>query len=296
MADTAHTTTTTALRPRRWRTPALTAALIAAGLVFAGCSTTTDAESTTTSTSTSTTTSTESTATETASTTGTTAATIADTTAAAEAFLATLSYDQHEAVLYDYTDETKSISWSNFPVTFVELGGLDIVVNNAGIVAYAAADEMTDEEWDTMIDINLTGPFRVGRAAIPHLKRSSHPVIINNSSVMGLRGGNRLAHYTASKHGLTGLTKAWAIELAPFGIRVLSIHPTGVNTPMNDGLAELEGATAEEIAERSAGNLLPGVPWIEPTDTAELVRWLVSDRARYADGAQIVLDAGLLTA
>lgn len=180
--------------------------------------------------------------------------------------------------------------------TVAELGGLDIVVNNAGIVAYAPADEMTDEEWDTMIDINLTGPFRVGRAAIPHLKRSSHPVIINNSSVMGLRGGNRLAHYTASKHGLTGLTKAWAIELAPFGIRVLSIHPTGVNTPMNDGLAELEGATAEEIAERSAGNLLPGVPWIEPTDTAELVRWLVSDRARYADGAQIVLDAGLLTA
>ena len=180
--------------------------------------------------------------------------------------------------------------------TVEQLGGLDILINNAGIVAYAAADEMTDEEWSTMIGINLTGPFQVGRAAIPHLKRSKHAVIVNNSSVMGLRGGNRLAHYTASKHGLTGLTKAWAIELAPHGVRVLSIHPTGVNTPMNDGLAWLEGATAQEIAERSAGNLLPGVPWIEPEDVAELVAFLVSDRSRYATGSQVVLDAGLLTA
>jgi NAD(P)-dependent dehydrogenase (short-subunit alcohol dehydrogenase family) len=120
-------------------------------------------------------------------------------------------------------------------------------------------------------------------------------VIVNNSSVMGLRGGNRLSHYVASKHGLTGLTKAWAIELAPHGIRVVSIHPTGVDTPMNDGLAALEGATPAEIAERSAGNLLPGVPWIETTDVAELVLYLASDRARYATGAQFVLDAGLLT-
>jgi NAD(P)-dependent dehydrogenase (short-subunit alcohol dehydrogenase family) len=112
---------------------------------------------------------------------------------------------------------------------------------------------------------------------------------------MGLRGGNRLSHYVASKHGLTGLTRAWAIELAPFGVRVVSIHPTGVNTPMNDGLAELEGATAIEIAERSAGNLLPGVPWIEASDVAELVLYLASDRARYATGAQFTLDAGLLT-
>ena len=76
---------------------------------------------------------------------------------------------------------------------------------------------------------------------------------------------------------------------------MVSIHPTGVNTPMNVGLAVLEGATAIEIAERSAGNLLPGVPWIEPSDVAELVLYLASDRARYATGAQFTLDAGLLT-
>ena len=119
-------------------------------------------------------------------------------------------------------------------------------------------------------------------------------MILNNSSVAGLRGMARLSHYAASKWGLTGLTKSWAIELAPHGIRVDSIHPTGVNTPMNDGLAELEGLTPQEIAERSAGNLLP-VPWIEPEDVADAVVFLASERSRYVTGAQFVLDAGLLS-
>ena len=104
----------------------------------------------------------------------------------------------------------------------------------------------------------------------------------------------RLSHYAASKWGVTGLTKSWALELAPHNIRVNSIHPTGVNTPMNDGLAQLEGLTPREIAERSAGNLLP-VPWIETQDVAEAVLYLASDRARYVTGAQLVIDAGLMT-
>jgi NAD(P)-dependent dehydrogenase (short-subunit alcohol dehydrogenase family) len=180
-----------------------------------------------------------------------------------------------------------------------EFGTIDILINNAGIVAYAELESMTDAEWDAMIGINLTGPMVVARAVVPVMKASGRAaqrgVIVNNSSVMGLRGGNRLSHYVASKHGLTGLTKAWAIELAPHGIRVVSIHPTGVDTPMNDGLAAMEGATPQEIAERSAGNLQPGVPWIETSDVAHLVLYLVSDRARYVTGSQHVLDAGLLT-
>ena len=119
-------------------------------------------------------------------------------------------------------------------------------------------------------------------------------VIINNSSVLGLSGANRLSHYVASKWGLTGLTKAWAIELAPYGIRTISLHPTGVNTPMNDGLAAMEGMTPREIAERSAGNLLP-VPWVEPEDIASAVVFLVSDAARFVTGSEFVVDAGLLT-
>ena len=178
--------------------------------------------------------------------------------------------------------------------TIERFGRIDILFNNAGICAYGLAHELTEEAWDSMLDINLKGAWLVARRIIPVMIRQGSGVIINNSSVAGLRGMGRLSHYAASKWGLTGLTKSWAIELAPHGIRVNSIHPTGVNTPMNDGLAALEGLTPREIAERSAGNLLP-VPWIEPEDVAAAVLYLASDRARYVTGAPLILDAGLLS-
>ncbi|AKD57267.1 mycofactocin-coupled SDR family oxidoreductase [Spirosoma radiotolerans] len=173
-------------------------------------------------------------------------------------------------------------------------GRIDILFNNAGICAYGLVHELPEDEWDAMIDINLKGAWLVARRIIPVMMEQKSGVIINNSSIAGLRGMNRLSHYAASKWGLVGLTKSWAIELAPHNIRVNSIHPTGVNTPMNDGLAELEGTTTQEIAERSAGNLLP-VPWVEPEDVSAMVLFLVSDKSRYVTGSQFVLDAGLLT-
>jgi len=173
-------------------------------------------------------------------------------------------------------------------------GRIDILFNNAGICAYGLAHELTEEAWDAMLDINLKGSWLVARRVIPVMIRQRSGVILNNSSVAGLRGMGRLSHYAASKWGLTGLTKSWAIELAPHGIRVNSLHPTGVNTPMNDGLAALEGLTPSQIAERSAGNLLP-VPWVEPEDVAAAVVYLASDDGRYITGAQFVIDAGLLS-
>ena len=178
--------------------------------------------------------------------------------------------------------------------TVERLGRIDVLFNNAGICAYGLAHELTEEEWDAMIDINLKGPWMVARRVIPVMIAQKAGVIVNNSSVAGLRGMNRLSHYAASKHGLVGLTRSWALELAPHGIRVVAICPTGVNTPMNDGLAWMEGKTPQEIAEASAGNLLP-VPWIEPEDVAQAVLYLVSDRARFVTGSSFVLDAGLLT-
>ena len=178
--------------------------------------------------------------------------------------------------------------------TVARFGRIDILFNNAGICAYGLAHELTEEAWDAMLDINLKGAWLVARRVIPVMIRQRSGVIINNSSIAGLSGMGRLSHYAASKWGLTGLTKSWAIELAPYGIRVNSLHPTGVNTPMNDGLAALEGLTPQEIAERSAGNLLP-VPWIEPEDVANAVLYLASDRARYVTGAPLVIDAGLLS-
>jgi len=175
-----------------------------------------------------------------------------------------------------------------------DFGGVDILFNNAGICAYGPVLELKEEEWDIMIDINLKGPWMVARRIIPLMISQKSGVIINNSSIAGLRGMNRLSHYAASKWGLTGLTKSWAIELAPFNIRVISIHPTGVNTPMNDGLAKLEGLNPQEVAERSAGNLI-NVPWVEAEDVAHAVVFLSSDQSRYLTGSQYVLDAGLLS-
>jgi SDR family mycofactocin-dependent oxidoreductase len=178
--------------------------------------------------------------------------------------------------------------------TVSRFGRIDILFNNAGICAYGLAHELSEEAWDAMLDINLKGAWLVARRVIPVMMRQRSGVIINNSSIAGLRGMGRLSHYAASKWGLTGLTKSWAIELAPYGIRVNSLHPTGVNTPMNDGLAALEGLTPQEIAERSAGNLLP-VPWIEPEDVAHAVLYLASNRARFVTGAPLIIDAGLLS-
>ena len=178
--------------------------------------------------------------------------------------------------------------------TMARFGRIDILFNNAGICFYGKSHELTEEAWDAMLDINLKGPWLVGRRIIPIMIQQRSGVIINNASIASFRGMNRLSHYAASKWGLTGLTKSWAIELAPYGIRVNSIHPTGVNTPMNDGLAALEGKTSREIAEASAGNLLP-VPWIEPEDVANAVLYLASDKARFVTGSQFVIDAGLLT-
>lgn len=179
-------------------------------------------------------------------------------------------------------------------VTIESWGRIDLLFNNAGISAYGLAHELKEDEWDAMIDINLKGPWLVARRIIPHLIRQRSGVIINNSSVAGLRGFKRLSHYCASKWGLVGLTKSWALELAPHNVRVVSIHPTGVNTPMNDGLAALEGTTPTEIAQRSAGNLLD-VPWIETEDVVEAVLYLASAKARFITGSQLVIDAGLLT-
>jgi NAD(P)-dependent dehydrogenase (short-subunit alcohol dehydrogenase family) len=178
--------------------------------------------------------------------------------------------------------------------TVSQLGSIDILFNNAGICAYGLSYELTEDEWDNMLDINLKGAWLVGKHIIPQMIKQKSGVIINNSSVLGLRGANRLSHYVASKWALRGLTKSWAIELSPYNIRTVSLHPTGVNTPMNDGLAALEKSTPLEIAERSAGNLI-NVPWVEPEDVANAVVFLCSDYARYITGSEFVVDAGLLT-
>lgn len=181
-----------------------------------------------------------------------------------------------------------------------EFGSLDIVVANAGIVSFYKIEEMTDDAWNEMIDINLTGTFKTIRAAVPHIKAGGRGgSIVITSSTAGLRGMAHLSHYTASKHGLVGLVRSMANELAGSNIRVNSVHPTTVNTQMihNEGMHRLFGIDSESpsLQEVSAAfaplNALK-VGWIEPEDVSDTVAFLVSDGAKYITGAQLPVDAG----
>ncbi|MEU6643601.1 mycofactocin-coupled SDR family oxidoreductase [Saccharomonospora sp. NPDC046836] len=184
-----------------------------------------------------------------------------------------------------------------------ELGGLDIVVANAGIAGLPfEAHAIPDTVWQQMIDINLTGVWHTVKAGTPHLLaggRGGSIVLI--SSAAGLRAYANIAHYVAAKHGVVGLMRTLAVELAPHGIRANSIHPTQVNTPMinNPKTYELfcpgvENPTVEDFLPVSqAMNALP-TPWVEPVDVSNAVLFLASDEARFITGATLPVDAGCL--
>jgi SDR family mycofactocin-dependent oxidoreductase len=182
-----------------------------------------------------------------------------------------------------------------------EFGRLDIVSANAGIsTAMAPAETLDEEIWRDMIDVNLSGVWRTAKAAIPHLKASGRGgSIILTSSDAGLFGYANIAHYVAAKHGVVGLMRTLALELAPDMIRVNSIHPTTVNTPMVNNQAtfglfrpDLEHPTVDDFKEAAiVMNALP-IPWVEPIDISNAVLWLASDEARYVTGVTLPVDAG----
>ncbi len=181
-----------------------------------------------------------------------------------------------------------------------ELGRLDIVAANAGIAGTPAQSvDIPEDHWMTMIDINLSGVWRTCKAAIPHLKAAGGGSIIITSSDAGLFAYPNLAHYVSAKHGLVGLMRTLALELAGDMIRVNSIHPTTVATDMvlNDTIyrlfrPDLENPTREDFASAAvAMNALP-IPWVEAVDISNAVLWLASDEARYVTGVPLPVDAG----
>ena len=185
-----------------------------------------------------------------------------------------------------------------------QLGRLDIVAANAGIFTQGRADELTEEQWDDMIGTNLTGVWHTVKATIPHLKAAGGGSIILTSSTAGLKGFENFAHYVSAKHGVVGLMRTLALELAPDMIRVNSVHPTGVDTIMiqNEMIYALfapdldeKDRTKENLADRfQALNALP-IPWVEPVDISNAVLFLASDEARYITGVTLPIDAGSTT-
>ncbi|MCH5675601.1 mycofactocin-coupled SDR family oxidoreductase [Streptomyces gilvus] len=170
---------------------------------------------------------------------------------------------------------------------------LDVVVANAGICNWNRFWEMSDDQWQTMIDINLTGVWRTIKAAVPHMLTAGNGgSIIAVSSVAGIKSLPAQGHYSAAKHGVVGLTKSAAIELGEYGIRVNTIHPWGVETPM------AQDPTLATILERhptygaAFASLLPDLPIAESDDVSNAVVWLASDLSRSVTATQLTLDMG----
>ncbi|MCJ0891018.1 mycofactocin-coupled SDR family oxidoreductase [Rhodococcus sp. ARC_M5] len=181
-----------------------------------------------------------------------------------------------------------------------QFGKVDILVANAGVGSFGGAAEITERQWQDVIDIDLTGVWKTARTVIPAMRdRGEGGSLILTSSVAGLVAFLNLAHYTAAKHGVVGLMRALAAELAPHNIRVNSIHPTTVDTPMIDNvetrelfLPGVDNPSREVASELMKGlNALP-VPWIEDIDVSNAALWLASDEARYVTGVALPIDAG----
>lgn len=181
-----------------------------------------------------------------------------------------------------------------------ELGGIDIVCATAGVTSRGTAVELSEAAWRTMLDVNLTGVWNTCTASAPHLISRGAGSMVLVSSIAGLRGLIGVAHYTAAKHGVVGLMRSLAHDLAPHGVRVNCVHPTNVDTPLIQNDLVRSGfrpdldrpPTRDEFAAAATRmNLLP-VPWVQPVDVANASLFLASDEARYITAVSLPVDAG----
>lgn len=180
------------------------------------------------------------------------------------------------------------------------LGHLDIICATAGISSSAPAVELTEDQWQTMLDVNLTGVWKTCKAAIPHVVDAGNGgSIILVSSIAGLRGLVGVGHYVAAKTGVVGLMRSLAQELAESGVRVNSVHPANTRTTMiqNEGTMRsfcpgVDHPTQEQFEAGTASMHLLPTPMLDPVDIANASLFLASDEARYITGVTLPVDAG----
>lgn len=178
-------------------------------------------------------------------------------------------------------------------------GGIDVAVANAGIAGISTIAEMSDAEWDNMIDINLSGVFKTLRAVAPHMAERGSGRIVATASVVARQGSANIGHYVAAKWGVIGLVKSLAIELAEHGVTVNAVCPTSVDTPMiqNEAFRELflpdqPGYTLADV-ERAYTELNPiPIPWVQPEDISDAVLFLASEEARMITGEALPVALG----
>jgi 3alpha(or 20beta)-hydroxysteroid dehydrogenase len=193
---------------------------------------------------------------------------------------AALAGELGDSVVYRHLDVTDEAGW-NEVVADAEAtwGPVGVLVNNAGIVAFGSIIDLAPEQWQRTIDINLTGVFLGMHCVAPSMQRAGGGSIVNISSTAGLQGYANLGAYVASKWGVRGLTKTAALELGVFGIRVNSIHPGPIRTPMLGGLRDDLGA----------GQPIPRVG--EPSEVTAMMLFVVQE-ATYSTGHEFIIDGG----
>ncbi|MGC4963362.1 glucose 1-dehydrogenase [Gordonia sp. DT101] len=186
-----------------------------------------------------------------------------------------------DAARYVHLDVTSPDDWAAAVTTAVDdFGKLNVLVNNAGIVNGSSLEKFRLDKWKQIIDVNLTGTFLGMQVAVEPMIAAGGGSIINVSSVEGLRGSPWAHGYVASKWGVRGLAKSAALELAPHNIRVNSIHPGLIRTPMTEGLPD-------DIIKTPLGR--PA----ESSEVSTFIIFLASDESSYATGAEFVMDGGL---
>jgi 3alpha(or 20beta)-hydroxysteroid dehydrogenase len=183
--------------------------------------------------------------------------------------------------LYVHLDVTSEQSWSDAITAAANaFGPVSILVNNAGIAHGAPLEQYTLEMWNSIIAVNQTGVFLGMRAVVPGMKGLKNGSIINISSVEGLRGGAYLHGYVASKFAVRGLTKSASQELGGFGIRVNSVHPGYIETPMTTDIDSRQ----LQIPQHRPG---------KPEEVSKMIVFLASDDSSYSTGAEFVVDGGM---
>lgn len=170
-----------------------------------------------------------------------------------------------------------------------EHGGIDILVNNAGILSFGLIEDIKPNDFRRLMDVNVTGTFLGMQAVIPHMKAAGKGVIINTSSASGMMPSNFVSAYAASKFAVRGLSRAAALELGPHGVRVNTVHPGGVNTPMTN-----PGKAPQKDVDKGFG-FVPMQRGCQPEEIARGVTYLASDAASYCNGTELVIDGGMTT-
>nr|WP_087574134.1 glucose 1-dehydrogenase [Sphingomonas sp. CDS-1] len=199
-----------------------------------------------------------------------------------------------EAARFIRADVSSESDWAMIVAETIKfVGRVDILVNNAALTDHHSLEEITRARLEKLMAVNLIGPILAMQAVLPHMRQQGGGAIVNISSVNGLRGTAGMSAYDATKWALRGVSKALALELAAAGIRVNSVHPGTIRTPMLDPTGTLDGTALCRMLRIAAGRLG------EPVEVANATLFLASDEASYITGAELAVDggwsAGLLT-